>query len=312
MQKHGRRGVVMTDQGKFVKVVLPHGDVQLGTEIQAKPWHPFKPLAIIAAAVAVMLLMMLVPGYQKVFIPQAAAYVTLDINPSVELAVDKNLNIIEVQGLNEDGQKLLGEVDLVGLQLNKAIPLLVNQAVADEYLDPQQENVVLSTVTITENGVQIDDTTVQKMINQPLQDKMITVRVLVERVEPEVRNQAKKSKMSAGKYLVYTEAQRQGIEISIEEVRAKGITQLEQREDLEMEKIFTHWIPPGHLKKMQELPQDAQLFIPPGIQKQLDGEQDQHQKEKPIPPGQAKKQGQDSNDQWMPPGLQKKQEKERD
>ena len=50
------------------------------------------------------------------------AYVSLDINPAIELIVDKDNNVVSVRGENEDGQVLLYEE--TGIKGEKSMPQL--------------------------------------------------------------------------------------------------------------------------------------------------------------------------------------------
>lgn len=75
---------------------------------------------------------------------EASAYVSLDINPSIELTLDKNDKVISVRGANEDGQVLLyGEADLKGLGVEKAVEKITELAVKYGYLD--EDNKVVQT-----------------------------------------------------------------------------------------------------------------------------------------------------------------------
>ena len=47
-----------------------------------------------------------------------AAVVSLDVNPSIELNVDKNENVLSARGLNADGKTVLGDMQLEGSKLD--------------------------------------------------------------------------------------------------------------------------------------------------------------------------------------------------
>lgn len=49
-----------------------------------------------------------------------AAYVSVDINPSVELGVNSFGKVISAQAYNEDGQKVLEGTNLVNFDVEKA------------------------------------------------------------------------------------------------------------------------------------------------------------------------------------------------
>lgn len=75
---------------------------------------------------------------------EAASFVTLDINPSIELTLDKNDKVLSVYGGNEDGQVLLfGEEDIVGIDVERAVEKITSLAVQYGYLD--ENNKVIET-----------------------------------------------------------------------------------------------------------------------------------------------------------------------
>ena len=95
---------------------------------------------------------------------QATSYVSLDINPSIELTLDAENKVISVYGGNEDGQVLLyEETGIIGEDVQIAVDKIVDLAVELGYLD--EENKVISTnvvsntqATVTELLSKIDAT----------------------------------------------------------------------------------------------------------------------------------------------------------
>ncbi len=76
---------------------------------------------------------------------ETQAYVSLDINPSIELIVDKDNKVISVRGENEDGQVLLyQETGIKGEKIDDAISKITALAVEYGYLD--ENNKVVDTI----------------------------------------------------------------------------------------------------------------------------------------------------------------------
>lgn len=87
------------------------------------------------------------PAEQK-----ATTFVSLDINPSIELTLDKNDKVVSVRGANEDGQVLLyGEADLTGLSVEAAVEKITEWAVELGYLD--EDNKVVQTNVVGDKRV---------------------------------------------------------------------------------------------------------------------------------------------------------------
>lgn len=73
------------------------------------------------------------------------AYVSLDINPAIELIVDKDNKVVSVRGENEDGQVLLyEETGIKGEKIDVAVNKIIDLAVKYGYLD--EDNKVVDTL----------------------------------------------------------------------------------------------------------------------------------------------------------------------
>ena len=108
---------------------------------------------------------------------QASSFVSIDINPSIELTLDQNDKVLSVRGTNEDGQVLLyGETGLVGLDIEDAISKITDLAVELGYIS-EDNKVVDTSVT---SKVQNDETELLNKINAKItakaRDKGIEIR----------------------------------------------------------------------------------------------------------------------------------------
>lgn len=63
------------------------------------------------------------------------SYVTLDINPSVELIVSPKDKVIYANPLNEDAEVLLVDLDLIGMDLDEAIDLIIETSIELGYIE---------------------------------------------------------------------------------------------------------------------------------------------------------------------------------
>lgn len=83
------------------------------------------------------------------------SYVSLDINPAIELIVDKNDKVISVRGENEDGQVLLyEETGIQGEKIDKAIEKITDLAIKYGYLD--ENNKVVDTLVTSSDDKYAD------------------------------------------------------------------------------------------------------------------------------------------------------------
>jgi ElaB/YqjD/DUF883 family membrane-anchored ribosome-binding protein len=83
---------------------------------------------------------------------QDDTYITVDINPSVELIVNRKEIVIYANPLNEDGEVLLAELELVGLPLDEALDLVIQTAIELGYIDVDAEETFVSISAISKNS----------------------------------------------------------------------------------------------------------------------------------------------------------------
>jgi len=77
------------------------------------------------------------------------AYVTLDINPSIDLTVNGKDKVIDANALNEDGELLLLELDLVGENVDDAIALIIDEAINLGFIDIESAETLVSVSAIS-------------------------------------------------------------------------------------------------------------------------------------------------------------------
>lgn len=75
----------------------------------------------------------------------------ITINPEFRLYLDKQSKVVVVACLNQDAEDLFSETDLTGMDLEKAMPVIIQQAVAKEYL-ADGKNITIDLEKSTESG----------------------------------------------------------------------------------------------------------------------------------------------------------------
>lgn len=78
--------------------------------------------------------------------------VSLDVNPSVEYSVNMFDKVLDVTGVNDDGEALLGDVDLTGKDIEDAISDTIDLLIDDGYITDEESNeIVIATYDNDEN-----------------------------------------------------------------------------------------------------------------------------------------------------------------
>lgn len=110
---------------------------------------------------------------------EAATFVTLEINPSIELTVDANGIVVSVYGANEDGQILLYEEaeKIIGLAYEEAVAYITKLAADLDYLTAQTEEIRAFVTSIDEAAVAEIEQKLSASIKAAAQEKGITVAV---------------------------------------------------------------------------------------------------------------------------------------
>lgn len=158
----------------------------------------------------------------------AESYVAIDINPSVELIVNRRDVVVAVNPLNEDAEVLLTDLELVGLKLEVATTLIVEKAIELGYIDVDSEETVVSVTTIGYNdrvGNRLGEQ-IRSHINNMFMKKGIFGYAMISETMQEIKVEADELGVSPGKLrlvkvvqVLYPElTTEEGLEMSISEL----------------------------------------------------------------------------------------------
>lgn len=78
------------------------------------------------------------------------AQVSIDVNPSIELGLNRFDRVVSVRPINENGKQLIGDVDLVGMQYDEAMDTLSETSAFRSYVDG--ESFIEISVTSSDAG----------------------------------------------------------------------------------------------------------------------------------------------------------------
>ena len=97
---------------------------------------------ILAAAAALVLLLTGTAVYG--LNTRVCATVALDVNPSIELNVNRRERVVSVSPINNDGEQILGDMDLTGSDLQVAFNALVGSMLRQGYLSELSNSILIS------------------------------------------------------------------------------------------------------------------------------------------------------------------------
>jgi len=220
--------IVLTPEGTYHRIPLPSRDIRVGAEIcysrskladlPRKPW---------LLAASLLLLFLGYPLWNQAMLPQAAAYVSLDMIPSLEIAVDDQMQVIGVKCYNDDATDLVQPLALKGQGLSDALTAVIDQAVAQNYFTAGQDNLMISTVSPSgKDNHSVDATALYQVVEKSIAAHGYEGQVMIYGASPEIRKAAEDREISVGKYLIYEHLISSGEQVSIEEINRKSVREL--------------------------------------------------------------------------------------
>lgn len=260
LEKHGRRAVILTADGAFIEgVVVGAGNgasFSAGDEVEIYARQRIAWWKILPAAAAAALAVFLIGG--RVALPPAGpgpvyAWVSVDVNPGVELGLDYKDVVVEAEPTDADGEKVLAELGdvrgkpfeafleaFVEVSLRLCPPLLAEGGEAVVVIAASPEEAGDAGATAVTGGrparpgvsppptpADALDAKVQRwaaVAQRQLAKANAPGRVLTAVVPRSVKEEAKELSVSTGKYVVWMEAAEEGVEVSLEELREGKIS----------------------------------------------------------------------------------------
>ena len=122
-------------------------DQQKGKVIymEKKKNNTLRSVAAIAAVFVLLIAgMFLAKNFQGGSSGTLAAVVSFDVNPSIELSVDKNEKVLSAVGLNDDGREVLDGMELEGTGFEVAVNAIIGSMLQHGYLDDTANSILLS------------------------------------------------------------------------------------------------------------------------------------------------------------------------
>ncbi len=162
--------------------------------------------------------------------PMLVAYVSIDINPSVELGLDAAGTVVKASGRNEDATELLDGLELVGLTLETAVAQVMEAAETKLLSARTEADIVITSVVVDETAPVKEEelqarakSEVDRVIQEHHAETAEAYRVTVWSAPKEVLEEAKESGLSAGKMAFLLKAQANGVQVTAEELQKSSI-----------------------------------------------------------------------------------------
>ena len=129
------------------------------------------------------------------------ATVSLDVNPSVEIQVNRKDQVLEVTPLNEDGKRVIGDMDFSGSDLDVTVNALIGSMLQNGYLSELANSILISVDNDdAQRGAELQEQLTQE-VNNLLQTNSFSGAVLSQTVSDDnaLRAQAEQYGITLGK-----------------------------------------------------------------------------------------------------------------
>jgi len=179
MEVNDKNIIIMKSNGEFAKI-RTNKEFKVGDEIDSSLFEKHLILSnlfntskvmimrITSVAAALILIFGMAYGAYSYNVPYS--YISIDINPSIEIIVNRYDRIIGLEGIDDDGKIIAGGLSSYKHTLiNKGIQDIINSAVQEGYINKEKDNTVFMTLSSKDHNKmdQLDkilETTVSEQI----------------------------------------------------------------------------------------------------------------------------------------------------
>lgn len=194
--------IIMTKEGEFLKVKKPSPNVSAGEEITSTTVDVNRYSFMKYAAIAATFLLLLIPFTYFQQAMATVAYVNVDINPSLEMGINKYNKVNSVKALNSDGEALVKDMPLKDLDINEALDKVISGAKEKGYInDDKQNNIEIALVTIKESQVNISQESLVKYAENLAPKINVDATVKIQGADKKLHDEAQKENLSTNKYI---------------------------------------------------------------------------------------------------------------
>jgi len=158
-------------------------------------------------------------------------YVSMDINPSVELGVNAFDTVVSVEAYNEDGKTILEGTDLLNSKVDDAVSTVISNAISDGYIKEDGSSVIeITTSTDKTTGAAVElDESLKNVVDETLSNNDVQAEVETENVALARRDEARKLGITPGKLNLIQKLQALDPAITVEEYKNSSVKDIQKK-----------------------------------------------------------------------------------
>ena len=152
-------------------------------------------------------------------VPKVVSIIYMDINPSIEIHLDKDNNVIEVKAVNEDAKEIITD-DLKNIKYDEAIKKIADNVVEKGYAKNGKVTILISTT----GSVEVSN--VENTLKEELNAKEVTATVVAKKITDDAKAKAEEYGISESKASLIDEVISKNENLTYEELKDKTIDEL--------------------------------------------------------------------------------------
>lgn len=209
--------VIMTNDGEFLKVKKPSPSIALGDEITSTScFEKQKSHLSRYAGLAAAILLLLIPFLYFREAYATVAYVNVDINPSLEIGINRYNRVNDITALNSDGAELIKDMPLKGLEVKDALNKIIITAKDSGYInDGKVNNIEVALIALNPQNVKISEDNLINYVKDAVETTNVDATIKVQGANREIHDNAKKENISTNKYLDKTQGGNNSIKVDV-------------------------------------------------------------------------------------------------
>ncbi|MBK5211769.1 MAG: hypothetical protein JJE36_05610 [Coriobacteriia bacterium] len=209
----------------YLKDALEHRNGRRsGVPINWRVLYMKKSFAV-ALSVAVLAVGGSVGGYAFYQTPQS--YLSLDINPSIELGVNSFGKVVMAEAYNADGEKVLNGTDVVGSNVDEATDALITSTGANGYI-AGDGSTIISLTSETDDDAMADklESDAESGANNALEQAGYTAEVHKDRISLSLREEAIAAGITPGKLNLIHKLQSADPTATVDAYKSASVTEI--------------------------------------------------------------------------------------
>ncbi|MDF2613919.1 MAG: hypothetical protein K0S71_1705 [Clostridia bacterium] len=189
-------------------------------------WNVYSKNVMVASVVVCMLLLTgIVKGHS--YYKEPVAYLDVDINPSIELGINRWDRIVEAKGYNREGEKILEITSVLNKKVEAGVKEIIEEADKEGFFNKEGGGAVaLTSVTDDSEEAQKLTEASKEAAEEYIAVQEIEVEVITENVALERRVEAKEIGITPGKLNLIQKLQALDDKIVVEEYKDTSVKEI--------------------------------------------------------------------------------------